>query len=1436
MIERTFNDIPDGKINDADKQTFLVSLGWSRGNTWDELLDSKRVLIISEAGAGKTYECRKQSERLWADGEPAFFIELAALAAEDLRNLLDIDEEARLDAWLSSQSDIATFFLDSIDELKLTMGSFERALRKLRKSLEGQLHRVRVVVTTRPIPFDEQLVKKILPVPLASPPESNEEEFANIAMRENSKHNDSNSKDQPPDWRFVALMPLSNEQIVDFCNNQEVNDPDILFEDLQRRNALEFARRPQDLIELCADWREHKRIRTHRDQVATNIRVKLLPREDRPEPAELSVSKAIEGASRLALAVQMTRRLTIRHNAASDTIKGEAALDPAIILSDWQPNERKALLERPLFGFASYGRVRFHHRSVAEYLAAERLMTFRRKNMPFKAIRRLLFAETNGSIIVRPSKRPVVGWLALQDGGIFELLRDNEPAVLLDEGDPESLTLKQRNQALRAYAERYGPGGWRGLQVPLIQVHRFASKELAKEIDRIWHYGVENSDVREVLISIIEAGRIKACANIVFNISRDITATNVERIMAIEALVALGDERLRIISANIADADTPWPRRVSRSALLSLFPKYMSAEQLCQTLRSTKEEKRAFDDLSWRLHRLIAESPLALPVLEELRDGLLKLASEGIRWRKDWPHITSDRPHLSGALAATCERGFEITQDDHWMYSAVIALKLHHKDHYSDEPFKSLRKRLGNLNAIHNERLFWIEDSFLQSLHEENHPWKRLARVTNHYGAVQLKLDRDLTWINKALKDTTRDTNDRAMLLEAALRISTDHNSYIKHLEKLKPFIVNEPLLIQRLNEFVKASNHDKKLHQLDKKWVKRKKQEERRKAKNHASWVQFWREVANQPENAFSTEKSWHTAWNLWLAMSQDGTDGRASGWNRRFIEKQFNKEVADRLRQVLMNIWRNDHPTLASERYESHRDTILIRWQLGLAALYAEAEEPDWATKLSDTEAKLAARYAPIHRSGLPQWIADLVDTHPNAVDQTLGNELSWILRRPSDERGHSLLLQGIDHAPTNVAKLFLPRLDSWLDENSEWVPRTDNTAGITSKVRQVTQVILRHGSAAELNSLRKHALQILERQLSFELCLVWLSALIQIDPQAGIIKLSEKIEMVEPSENSDAVAWFANLFGDRKNAIRLDGELFTPQLLLQMLRLSYRHVRIQDDTQHDSYYSGGTRDDAERARNYIVTALLNAKGKEGLAAKLEMAAEPLCAHFKDRILAVAAENWALELDADVFDETQVVALEHRGEAPALTNETMFVIMKDRLSDLNDLLLRDVSPREAWAGISDERVMRREIARELSHATNSIYTVDQEAVTADEKETDIRLRSSLSRHQAVIELKLADNRTATNLLNTIENQLVKKYMAAEDSKAGALLITLSRHREWQHPIEKRKIDPEELVTLLRAEANRVQQALGGRTYIYVHLLDLRPRLDTEAKTRGTK
>jgi len=101
---------------------------------------------------------------------------------------------------------------------------------------------------------------------------------------------------------------------------------------------------------------------------------------------------------------------------------------------------------------------------------------------------------------------------------------------------------------------------------------------------------------------------------------------------------------------------------------------------------------------------------------------------------------------------------------------------------------------------------------------------------------------------------------------------------------------------------------------------------------------------------------------------MSQSGRESRASGWDRRFLESHFGATIADKMRIALRPVWRQDRPTLWTEREPGKRNTYLTTWQLGLAAIAAEAEDGAWATKLTAEEARLAYRYAPIRLNGLP------------------------------------------------------------------------------------------------------------------------------------------------------------------------------------------------------------------------------------------------------------------------------------------------------------------------------------------------------------------------------------------------------------------------------------------------------------------------------------
>lgn len=1438
MIERTFKDIDEKQIVDADKQHFLTQLGWSDGVTWEVLLRSKRILLISEAGSGKTHECREQARRLAANGEAAFFVELASLASTHLRDLLGYEEETRFDLWLASQSEIATFFLDSYDELQLTKGSFKQALDRFVKGIQSNLNRVRVVVTTRPIPFDGQLVCSKLPVPpqikLPST-EEKEREFASMALGEHMLiSSDQSNEESVPEWRTVALMPLSNPQIVEFAEQQGVKNTAELLSDIERQNAFEFARRPQDLIELCADWQAGFQLRTHRQQVEASIHIKLKPRdrEDRHELAELSIDKAIEGASRLALAMWLTRRLTIRHSAKSDNgQQGEAALDPSIILSDWTQEERQTLLERPLFGFASYGRVRFHHRSVSEFLAAKRLQEMRDKGMSLRALKRLLLIETKGNTIVLPSKRAIAGWLVALNDDIFQAIRDHEPTLLLDEGDPASLTLAQRKQALGAYVQRYGKGGWRGLHTPSIQIKRFATPELADEINLLWQQGIDNHEVRCVLLELIERGVICGCSDLVYSVATDSVLVEVERIYAIHALKALNDPRLGEIAAIMVSQHPDWPDKIVREAILELFPSHLSVAQLCQALGWLQWKKRSVSNLSWRLPSLIKNAQLVMSQLEELRDKLVTLISDGLHWRQDqWPHMISSHQYLSSALAAACIRGLDYQCSGQWIHASVLSLRLRQREYDDDKIHQALAQRINELDSKNRKLVFWAIDALVQSLCPIDDIWKRVVEIIPYDSLIKLTVQLDQAWVVNDLQDKNKPFLDRQMLMHVAL--------YLLRISPidLRPLVIDCPDLILYIDEMMKPSTFDIKQERARREEVIRDKRRERKAAKNRARWVMLHREISEYPDKTFSDERCKNFAWDLFRVMISSSDDSNLSGWNRPFLESHFGETVTDWLRTIFMECWREHLPTLICERPEDQRSTYLDLWRFGLAGLYAEAEEPNWASKLTYEEAMRAARYSLLELNELPSWIDDLVKQHPSALSEVFGKELDWVLSTSANELHHSMLLQRLYNAPDPVTILFIPRMFAWLSEIKPIVAYESQLSSLISRYSSVIELILKYGDIDQQAQLCSMAQEYISKKLLEPAMLLWLSTLIRLNPELGVDALEEKLRDIEPEPLSKAVVWFTKLFNERHDGINIRNNDFTPVLLLRLVRLAYLHIRRQDDAEHEGSYTPDMRDNAEYARNAILTALLESQGEEGWQVKHDMAIDPLFSHFKDRVLALAQEAWAKEIDSALLDEQQCRELEDKGEVPLTTNAAMFTLLCDRLADLDELLNSDVSPREAWARIDQERIMRREIARALQYSANGLYKVDQEAVTAEEKETDIRLRSTASDYESVIELKLGDNRTAHDLRDTIQDQLVTKYLSIETRRSGALLITLKKERTWRHPDSGSTIGIKELYELLVEEAKRVEANMGGSVSIVVHILTIFPRLPTEKRTRELK
>lgn len=1429
-IVRSFRDLSDKEIADIESANSLVRMGWSGGFGWDTLLKSARILIVSEAGVGKTHECRAQRDLLWATGAPAFYLELATLARGNVREMLNHEDEARFDAWLNSQSETATFFLDSIDELVLTMGSFEQALVRLNKAIAGQLGRARVIITTRPIALDERLIRKHLPVPQTAESAPTAEAFADMMMNHNRGH--SPTSKETPVWRNVALMPLSMDEARQLALDEGVTDPDALIEDIKRRDAEDFAGRPMDLIELCADWREHHHIRTHKEQVNSNVETKLKARTDRPEKTQLSPEKACEGASRLALAAMLTRRLTLRYNAESDnTESSEAALDVGKILPNWTVLEWETLLERALFGFATYGRVRFHHRSVVEFLAAKRLDALLDRGVPVKSIKRLLFAETaQGDKVVRPSMRPVAAWLALSRDDIYEEIRDREPDVLLDYGDPQSLRPAQRAELLEKYVERYGRGGWRGLSVPRIQVFRFASADLAPVVVRLWAQGIENPEVRSLLLSVIEAGKLVPCADLCFEATTNPRTDSRERFAALEALVALDDARLPQISEAVEINPTDWPDDIAKRTMLALFPKHLDAARLCRILARVSESRRAVAEITWQLPRMIQQLGLPKAELAALRRGLTTLITRGLRWdQQQWPHIQTSRPDLVASLTACCIKELNDGElDDEVVRSASIVLRLSKEERRDEETLK-LKKLLSETTPNVRERLFWADAELVNSLHHHTDHWHWLHEILRQ-GGIALIPVKDADWIRATLKDKDADLDRRTLMLWAEMIALPSSGAQATPLEELKTYVEDLPTLVALIQQRQRPLEPNPEYEEMEARHRERQEQHARDSATAHESWAAFWREIAENPETMFAESRASNTAWNLWQAMERSGGESRSSGWNRQFIEGQFGKEVADRLRASMISFWRGDTPTLRSERSPEEKNRYLVRWTFGLAAISAESEDPQWAANLSHDEAKLAARYAPLHLNGFPPWLESLIEAQPNAVDETLGEELTLSLQETVDTDTHSIFLQNIRHASAPVLTFFAPRIRAWLESRPFGLSNAPET--VERRLLDSVQILLLSGAPSQRADLAALAERELSEGLSAPYAKVWLPTLLELDPEKGIAALERDFENVEPAQRSFAVEWFGRLFGrdDMWNTFDLSKPAFTPALLLRMMRLAFYHVRFSDDVVHEGSFSPDERDNAERGRDAILKALLSTTGNAGWAAKIEMSEDPYLGDFKDRAIALAKESSAVEADGQAMTDEGVLALEQYGETPPATRDAIFEIMRDRLDDIDELLKRDTSPRAAWAGIGEEKILRREIARTLSDKSNHLYTVDQESVTADEKETDIRMRSTAASQQAAVELKIGEKeRSAGALRAALRDQLLKKYMASEECRAGCLYVSVNSDRKWRHPDTNKTIDLNGLIAMLNDEAKRLEIEMGGSVRLMAKGLDLRPRLSPE-------
>ena len=1436
-LQRQFHDLPkDAELDETERLVSLSEYEFGPSFGWSKLLESKRVVLLAEAGSGKTKEMEEQAKRLVEEGRFAFFVPLDDLGREGIVDTLSPTEEESFNRWKANGQETAWFFLDAVDELKLTGGKLGRALNRLSKDLNGFLDRARVIVSCRPSDWrpvvDLDTVENALPVlqrRRGTPVQPSEEAFLQ-AIKEEGGYSPAGTEETGESAdregvRIVRMLPMNGKQIKLFAERSGINDTAEFVDAINKEDALTFARRPLDLSDLITAWTNSGCLGTRAQQHEGNIAAKLKDDPDRRDRGVLPDAKARLGTERLALALALTRRRTIRSpEQAPGAKETDGVLDAAGILRDWTEEERQTLLRRALFDPATYGRVRFHHRSIQEYLAACRLRRLREDGMSTKALFRLLFVEQFGYKLVLPSMRPITAWLALWDDAVRQELIKREPETLISYGDPAAVPLPARRGLLRAFVAGYSQNKEFAPRFFVDDVRRLAHPELGPVIRECWEAEPANHDVRGLLIQLIWQGPVRDCADLAYVAARNADWEYGNRIAAIRALLACScNERVRELANQVMAHPDFWPAEIVFAVASDLFPDIIGADELATLIEKRSHvSSGTIRNFDWSLRQVIENVDPESDQANDLRGKLADLIWRGREEQQEFHNLRSDFGCLAPTLALLCERQLALASgkpSEELIRACVIACRFDGEGSIGDYPVRKLRERF-HTNSNWRKDAFWAELELMDKLIPCDDPRLRLrhAAIYSLLGSLDIT---DRSWFETDLEDETLSAR-RLVALYALIQIWRTQGQDPLELETIRKKLKGDADLERILTECTTPSDHDEKFERMEREWREKDRIRQDQEAQRLDGGKKWRMEMLADPSDAFSPANLRATMRNLyqWLSAAKRGRN-RFGLWDKEALTEAFGPEVVHLAESAYREYWRITVPIVWSARPAEAKGGTPYVWIYGLQGLMAEASVSGWTAALSSAEARTAAAYATIELNGFAPFISDLAVSHPKEVESVIGGEVSAELRG-GGSHGHLSTLQNLSYADSKLKQLVIPRM---IAELASWPHAfTEDTA--PKWAHQLGHVMRIFQSSEKERDREKIAQECVERfkaDPTGPLALDWLSGLFRFDVAQGTEALTQQLAVGDNPRNQEwVIRAFGTLFGRDSTA---NFEAIEPgqraHLLGRLIRLAHAVVRPEDDESHQGVYTPSARDDAEMARNFLLNWLRDTPGAETCRVLLGLAEEQDFARVSEHLRSLARERAATDAEFPPFTAEDVIELDSRYEAPPQDRDGMFAVMMDRLDDLqHDLAHDDLSDRRTLRGIKDESEMQRTLARRIRDKANGVYLVAREEEVADGNRTDIRLSSTRDAAKAVIEVKIADPRwTLTNLEGALRTQLIGKYLRHAECKAGCLLLTChDKDKYWIHPESRTRVKFPEIIQFLnqRAEALQVQRHHDVRVAVF--------------------
>lgn len=1350
--------------------------------TWLKLHDNTVTVVVGEAGIGKTIEFRNEVTRLRAQGKAAFFVELNQLVTRgDWECLLEVSGPAYVE-WMKS-SDVGYFFLDAVDEARLTSHTnFKRALSIAHTGLRPNLARVRVAISSRWTDWSLDEVQSIISELLVQPIES-----ARL------------SKQVPPDAEHqsttfvVSLDPLSLAEAKRFAINIGVEEGDLFWKAVNDGQYEYMASRPLDLEWLVTVWNTDRTFSTYQILLDRNVDNRLTETNPNYQAANalLSPDKLREGAEDLAAAAEFSGRHYIA--VALRTTSRNDELTPMEVLTEWTSTEVMRLLASAVFDEATYGRVKFHHRSVREYLAACWVDRQLNCGVPFQNVLQLFAAEPFEAMVLIPSRRWVLSWLAAINVKAREWVTYNYPEIFTFDGDPEAWDPISAEQAFTAYLQRQAQGlriDWYNDASEFRRVCRRLRSDL---IVTILADASQPEHVKTTLLPYVKHGRLSNCAEVIFSIYQNITTAPRQRLNALYVLetIATPGHMKAIEKDLLSGAYTT--NEFTAAALRVVDWGSFRVEQLIEIFESTgKEDNYGLGPMMRAIKNDL------LPVCNAESAELLLTAvlhtlphpEPGKRFSKIPRSDQPERAWLLSALPHCYERLLVLLSEDKEMYPEI----------YLDVPLRI--EALGSTGFINRDHLHRLRYLVSQ---RHNLRWQIAFKIASS-GEIRHTINRmislsqqcivnfcgnDLRELTLRANTESKTARERFVWFTIALNVISFELKGARRTAALEELTVGPEQEERRAkiqaNHKVRKKNicENRKYATEERKERKEKREIQERRRIRFLTCIDHIRDASDESALRELLEYSYSHA-----------NDQNLFHVDLKLIEKDFSKDTAEALGVGLKAVWKTFNEPKSTARLHSALPWEALYLIAGLYVLLESELDLDF---LNPDGVARAVRLAIWELDGPYPWFECLVKNKPVEVCDALQPWLSEELLMFNDESRFQRTVDLVLKCSREARSILLKPLKALVQ---------DQRAKKSKVLQRVVVAMFEDGllSKPEFSELcRKQLVQVLNTDglLRKE---PWLQTWFKKDTTASLEWFVDYLEKVIDLADDKELDSLATTFLDMKWS-QIDGNRKIVSSLLQIFALfsSKAPPVVKSTTDVDQLDTFGHQ--ILRIIDAIPEILVQIPGIAAHTALIQLSEKNL----KEKSWLLTQVDMHSSLEAQKSASLEPRQLRDIGSIFQTAPKSESQLFQQVISRLGEIRIGveegPFSDRDLFSAGMPEKHLQRWLAARLRDTQNRSFSVHREEEVDDDKKTDIQL--SCTHGNVCIEVKPVDrNRsyTATSLTDTLRTQLVGQYLKGYNSGNGILLLFRLDDKHWNIPNGPKKQQFSALVDYLQQQADVIR------------------------------